>query len=92
MGRRNGLSALRFTLDCGRRLASVVCEYGPGAVRAAGIDLLIVDDNEPAGGSVAQHLNLPFVNLGLIPLYRENAVPPPFVPWTYRARSASGSP
>lgn len=84
LGRRSGLSALRFTLDCGRRLASVVCEYGPEAVRAAGIDLLIVDDNEPAGGSVAQHLNLPFVNLGLIPLHREKAVPPPFVPWTYR--------
>ncbi len=83
IGRRSGLSALRFTLGCGRRLASVICEYGPEAVRSAAVDLLLVDDNEPAGGSVAQHLGLPYVNLGLIPLHREPAVPPPFVPWSY---------
>lgn len=85
LGRRSGLPALRFALDCGRRLASVICECGPQAVRSAGIDLLIVDDNEPAGASVAQHLDIPFVNLGLIPLHREAAVPPPFVSWSYRA-------
>jgi len=85
LGRRSGISALRFALDCGRRLASVICKYGPQAVRSAGIDLLIVDDNEPAGASVAQYLGIPFVSLGLIPLHRETAVPPPFVPWSYRA-------
>ena len=83
IGRRSGLSALRLTLDYGRRLASLICEHGPAAVRSASVDLLLVDDNEPAGGSVAQHLGLPYVNLGLIPLHRESAVPPPFVPWSY---------
>jgi zeaxanthin glucosyltransferase len=89
IGRRSGLSALRFTLDCGRRLASVICEYAPAAVRSAVVDLLLVDDNEPAGGSVAEHLGLPYVNLGLIPLHREPAVPPPFVPWSYNGGSLS---
>ena len=83
IGRRSGLSALRSTLGYGRQLASTICEYGPEAARLAKVDLLLVDDNEPAGGSVAQHLGLPYVNLGLIPLYREPAVPPPFVPWNY---------
>jgi zeaxanthin glucosyltransferase len=60
IGRRSSLSALRFTLDCSRRLASVICEYAPAAVRSAAVDLLLVDDNEPAGGSVAEHLGLPY--------------------------------
>lgn len=83
MGQRSGLSALRLTLDYGRRLAALVCRHGPEAARSAAVDLLLVDDNEPAGGSVAQHLGLPYVNLGLIPLHREPTVPPPFVPWSY---------
>ena len=83
IGLRSGLSALRCTLDYGRRLAALICEYGPEAVRSAAVDLLLIDDNEPAGGSVAQHVGVPYVNLGLIPLHREPAVPPPFVPWSY---------
>ncbi len=83
LGRRKGLSALLFTLDCGRRLTSIICEHGPEAVRSAGIDLLLVDDNEPGGGSVAERLGLPFINFGSIPLYREPSVPPTFVPWSY---------
>ena len=63
IGRRSGLSALRYTLDCGRRLAALICEHGPEAVRAAAVDLLLVDDNEPAGGAVAERLGLPYVNL-----------------------------
>lgn len=83
LGSRQGLSALYYTLQCGRRLAQITCEFGPAAVKRAGVDLLLVDDNEPAGGSVAEHLGLPFVNIGSIPLYREASVPPHFVPWTY---------
>jgi UDP:flavonoid glycosyltransferase YjiC (YdhE family) len=89
IGRRSGLSALRLTLDYGRRLAALICRHGPEAVRSAGVDLLLVDDNEPAGGSVAQHLGLPYINLGLIPLHREPAVPPPFVPWSYGGNQLS---
>jgi zeaxanthin glucosyltransferase len=83
LGRRKGLSALRFTLDCGRRLTSIICEHGPEAVRSAGIELLLIDDNEPGGGTVAEHLGLPYINFGSIPLYREPSVPPAFVPWSY---------
>lgn len=82
LGVKDGLAALRFTLECGRLLTSVVCGSAE-AIRAAAFDLLIVDDNLPAGGSVAEHLGIPFVTLGLIPLLEDSTVPPPFVPWTW---------
>lgn len=82
-----GLRALRFTIQCGAALARAVCEYGPAAIQQTGVELLVVDQNEPAGGSVAQHLRLPFVNvLSSVPLNREAQVPPPFVPWSYDGR------
>ncbi len=61
----SGLSALRFTCPI------AVSKCGPDALRGACIDLLVVDNNTPTGGSVAEHLGLLFVNLGSIPLDRE---------------------
>jgi MGT family glycosyltransferase len=82
-----GLRGLRFTVRCGAALAKAICEWGPPAIQKAGVELLMVDQNEPAGGSVAQHLGLPFINvLSSLPLNRESKIPPPFVPWSYDAR------
>ncbi len=79
-----GLRALRFTIRCGAALAKAMCTFGPATIQKAGVELLVVDQNEPAGGSVAQHLGLPFINvLSGLPINREAKVPPPFVPWSY---------
>src|ERR1019366_9664584 len=79
-----GLGSLRFAVQGACRLAEIVCRHGPTAIRAAAIDMLLVDQNEPAGGSVAEHMGLPFVNVcPSLPLNREPAIPPPFVPWGY---------
>jgi zeaxanthin glucosyltransferase len=44
-----------------------------------------VDQTEPAGGSVAEYLGLPFVTIcNALALNREPAIPPPFTPWKYR--------
>jgi len=83
LGTLTGLRAARFTVQCGASLAKAVCEFAPAAIQNAGVDLLIVDQNEPAGASVAQHLKLPFINVVSVPLNREPKVPPPFVPWGY---------
>jgi zeaxanthin glucosyltransferase len=34
----------------------------PGAIRDEGVDSLIIDQIEMAGGTVAEHLGLPFVS------------------------------
>jgi zeaxanthin glucosyltransferase len=87
LGTLTGLSALKFSVHCAVSLADTVCQYAPAAIETAGIDLLVVDQNEPAGASVAQHLKLPFVNvMSGLPLNREPKMPPPFVPWAYNGR------
>lgn len=57
----------------------------PDALTAAGVDGVIADVTEPAGGLVARHLRLPFVtSITGLPLIGEPGVPPPFVGWHYR--------
>jgi MGT family glycosyltransferase len=79
-----GLASLRYAIECECRISNLILEYGPREVRQAGIDVLLVDQNEPAGATVAEHLELPFVSVCTsLPLNREPLIPPPFVGWSY---------
>jgi hypothetical protein len=61
------------------------CRDLPGAAKAAGIDALIVDQMEPAGGAVAEYLGMPFVTVcNALALNTDPIVPPAFTPWRYR--------
>jgi MGT family glycosyltransferase len=63
----------------------MVCRDAPAAIREAGIEALLVDQMEPAGGAVAEHLGLPFVTIcNALAINRDAAVPPAFTPWHYR--------
>ncbi len=84
LSRLTGIEALRFTIRCAAKLASLVLEDAPRALKASGADLALIDQNEPAGASAAEHIGLPFVSIAPLPLNREDAIPPPFVPWAYR--------
>ena len=94
----NGLASLRFAIACECRISDVILKYGPGAMRSAGLDALLIDQNAPAAASVAQHLELPFLSMCTsLPLNREPLIPPPFVGWPYsdslfaRARNFLGN-
>ena len=85
LGRLSGLAALRFTVRAIAKTTEMICHDAPQAVRDARVDMLLVDQTEPAGGSVAEHLGIPFVTLcNALALNREPNVPPPFSPWNYR--------
>jgi len=85
LGRLAGLAALRFTVRAVANTTEMICRDAPRAIRDAGVDVLLVDQTEPAGGSVADHLGMPFVTLcNALALNREPDVPPPFSPWGYR--------
>lgn len=85
MGEKQGLASLRFAVRCARQLTQILCEELPELLRGSGIELVIADQNEPAGGSVAERLGLPFINVcPSLPLNREPDIPPPFLPWRYR--------
>ena len=85
LGRLSGLAALRFTVRAVAKTTEMICRDAPQAVQDAQVDMLLVDQTEPAGGSVAEHLGIPFVTLcNALALNREPDVPPPFSPWSYR--------
>ena len=85
LGRLSGFAALRFTVRAIAKTTKMICRDAPQAVHDTRVDVLLVDQTEPAGGSVAEHLGIPFVTLcNALPLNREPDVPPPFSPWNYR--------
>ena len=97
IGRLKGLAALKFTIGEVARASVAVCRDAPDAIRRRGIDALLVDQTEPAGGAVAEHLGLPFVTVcNALALNRDPIAPPPFTGWRYRkthlarARNAIG--
>ncbi len=83
LGRLQGLPALRFTIQAVRKTTEMLCRDAPAAIQAAGINMLLIDQTEPGGGTVADHLRLPFITVcNALALNREPAVPPPFTSWT----------
>jgi zeaxanthin glucosyltransferase len=85
LGRLSGLAALRFTVRAVAMTTEMICRDAPRAIRDAGVEMLLVDQTEPAGGSVAEYLGIPFVTIcNALALNREPDVPPPFSPWNYR--------
>jgi zeaxanthin glucosyltransferase len=97
LGRLKGLAALRFTIAAVGRTTEMICRDAPRVVKAKGIERLLVDQMEPAGGAVADHLGIPFFTLcNALALNREAYVPPPFTGWKYgrsawrRARNSVG--
>jgi MGT family glycosyltransferase len=84
LGKLQGLAALRFTIAAVKKTTEMVCRDAPDAISAAGVDVLLVDQTEPAGGTVADYLGLPFITIcNALALNRESTVPPPFTGWTY---------
>lgn len=84
LGQLKGVSALRYTIRAVERTTAMTCRDLPDAVRRAGVEVLLVDQMEPAGGAVAEHLGIPFVTVcNALAINTEAQVPPPFTPWQY---------
>jgi zeaxanthin glucosyltransferase len=77
LSRLRGLETFRFTVERVRNHARMVLHDGPDAVRAAGVDAMLVDEADMAG-SVAEHLGLPFVSIACFPPLMWNDAMPPF--------------
>lgn len=76
-----GLAVFRFTLDRVRRSMHMTLRDGPEAVRAAGVDALLVDEADFAG-NVADHLGVPWVSIALHPpLVSDDRFPPFWLGW-----------
>ncbi len=65
-------------------VTDMLCRELPLAFRQHNIDAVIVDQMEPAGGLVAQALNLPFISVCCaLPVNRDNTIPLPVMPFRY---------
>jgi zeaxanthin glucosyltransferase len=65
-------------------ITNMLCRELPAALRRIDPDLIVSDQFEPAGGLVAEHLQLPFVSVACALLANwEQDLPPIWTSWTY---------
>lgn len=86
-----GLKSLKYAIGSACRISDLILRDGPDAMGSLNLDALLVDQNEPAGGSVAEFLKIPFASMCTsLPLNREPRIPPSFVSWPYSESRLSG--
>ncbi|MBV8884664.1 MAG: glycosyl transferase family 1 [Chroococcidiopsidaceae cyanobacterium CP_BM_RX_35] len=84
MGTLSGLAAVRYGVMVTRNATDMLCREAPAALKQAGIEILLVDQGEPVGGTVAEYLRIPFVNVcSALAANYEASIPPIFTPWDY---------
>lgn len=65
--------------------STMLCTELPGALSQRGIDALLCDQMEAAGGLVAEALDLPFISVACaLPVNREPQIPLAVMPFPYR--------
>ncbi|MGA0200121.1 MAG: glycosyl transferase family 1, partial [Prochlorotrichaceae cyanobacterium] len=63
LGTLTGKAGLQYTIDLLKRETAMLFREAPAAIRAANIEVLIVDQITPAIATVADYLDLPFVTI-----------------------------
>ncbi|BAZ40753.1 glycosyltransferase, MGT family protein [Calothrix sp. NIES-4101] len=84
LGKLSGLAALQYTIDSIQKGTATFLQQAPQAIKKAGIDALLVDQVSPAGGTVAEYLDIPFVSVcSALMINRDISVPPFNTSWKY---------
>ncbi|NEP59083.1 MAG: glycosyltransferase [Symploca sp. SIO2G7] len=84
LGKLKGFEALQYTLKWIANGEQMYFRDAPEVVKMVGIEALLVDQVSPAGGTIAEYLDIPFVSVcSAIMLNREISVPPLNTPWNY---------
>lgn len=85
IGSLSGVPAMRYTVRSAAEASEMLLRDAPSAIKRERVDALLVDQTEPGGATIAEHLDLPFVTIcNALALNREPSVPPPFMDWEYR--------
>jgi zeaxanthin glucosyltransferase len=85
LGKLKGLAALRCALRGIQLNTKMLFRDAPAAIRDEGVDSLIIDQIEMAGGTVAEHLGLPFVSVAAaLPVNTDLLIPHGIFPWPHR--------
>ena len=84
MARADSLFGLNGVIRDVAAATDMLAREMPAACRSLGIDMIVSDQTEAAGGLVARRLDLPQVSIAnALPLNREPGMPPPFTSWQY---------
>ncbi|HAA28240.1 MAG TPA: glycosyl transferase family 1 [Cyanobacteria bacterium UBA8553] len=84
LGKLSGLAALRYTITLYQQWTEVLLRDGPGAIKEAGVEALLVDQTISAGGTIAEYLAIPFIHVcSAVVLMPEDSIPPHFTTWNY---------
>ena len=85
-GKLSGLAAIRYTVSWLKESANMLFQDAPEAIKAAGIEALLVDQTSLEGGTVAEFLDIPFVTVcNAVMINREDNVPPCVTNWNYNS-------
>ena len=82
-GKLVGFAALMYCIKWLKELADMFLREAPAAIKATGVEALVVDQVSPEGGTAADFLELPFATVcsGLL-LNRDPNVPPYNTTWS----------
>ncbi len=84
LGELSGLAAFRYTITLFQQGTAILLREAPSAIKAAGVELLLIDQTSFGGGTVADFLKLPFISVCCaMMLNQEPSVPPINVTWPY---------
>ena len=84
LGRLEGAAALRYTLKMLSEQSHLLITDAPDRLRAAQVDLLLIDEVSPAAEAVAEVLRIPYVTIcNALALRSDPALPPPICGWRY---------
>ena len=84
MARLGSLAGVRSMIGDVAAATDMLASELPQALPALGVQAVIADQMEPAGGLAAEALGLPFVTTATgLPINREPNIPPPYVPWPF---------
>jgi MGT family glycosyltransferase len=84
LGALKGRQALTYTISQVCKKAKAFLDQAPDAIRQRGLDGLVVDQVSQEGGTIADHLGIPFVSLcSALVLNREITIPPYSTLWNY---------
>ena len=79
-----GLQVMRNAVGRLVRKAEMLFRDAPAAIRDEGVEALLVDQVEFGGGTVAEHLGLPFISVSAaLPVNMDPSVPPFMFPWSH---------
>ncbi|NET45662.1 glycosyltransferase [Okeania sp. SIO2B3] len=85
LGELTGFEGLKYVNEYFRKETSMLFRESPDAIAKVGANALLVDQTILAGGTIADYMNLPFINIcNALPSNREPGIPPSFTHWPYR--------